>query len=292
MPALDIFIYLATMWCIYAVAVLGLNVQFGLAGLANFGAAGFFGIGAYVSALAALAGLPPLLAMATAAAAAAAAGGGTAIVTSRLQEEHWAIATISFAEVVRLVALNEEWLTRGSFGIDSVPRPFAALGAPAYLVLSLLAAMLALLASELIRRSPFGRSLRLLRENEALALSLGKPVTRHRIAAMAAGSALIGISGALYVHFIGFVSPDDMTLLLTLVLWTMVVVGGKGNAKGVMLGALIIVLLFNSTRFLKDYVPLSNNTLASLRMVVIGVLLVVMAMRRPSGLVAEPRTAY
>ena len=117
---------IATLVGVRALLTLGLNVQWGLAGLVNLGAVAFFAVGAYTSALLAVAGTPLLFAWPAAIGFAAAAAAGLAMVALRLREDYLAIVTLGFGEVLRLFLLNEAWLTRGANGVTGIPRPLHA----------------------------------------------------------------------------------------------------------------------------------------------------------------------
>jgi branched-chain amino acid transport system permease protein len=160
---------IATLVGIRALLALGLNVQWGLTGLVNLGVVAFFGIGAYTAGLLAVAGVALPLAWAAALVTSGVAGAALALAALRLREDYLAIVTLGGAEVVRLFLLNETWLTRGANGITGIPRPLAA-WFPAhydlfYLGLVALAVGVVYAVLERVRRSPFGRVLRAIRED-------------------------------------------------------------------------------------------------------------------------------
>ncbi len=288
----SIVVYFATIIGIYALLSLSLNFQYGFAGLINFGHVGFFAVGAYASAILSTAGYPIVLGFAAAFVLAGVVGLLIGLPTQKLSVHYWAIITIAIAEVIRIIALNEQWLTRGSFGIGSIPQPLTAeipqrLYPIFYLCLVWTFVLAAYLAFSLLVRSPFGRILRLMREEEDLTLSFGKGVFGYRVKVMAIGAAVAGLSGALYAHYVTYISPLDFLPLITFVVWVMVIVGGRANQAGVLVGTAVIVLFFNSTRYLKDYVPLGAETIASLRMVMIGALIMLTIVYRPNGLIPE-----
>jgi branched-chain amino acid transport system permease protein len=109
---------------------------------------------------------------------------------------------------------------------------------------------------------------------------------------MALGGGFGGVAGCLWAHFHGFVSPEQFMPLETFIVWAMVIVGGKANNKGAIFGAVVIVIFYNCTRFLKDYVPIEEITLASLRMVAIGILIVVAMLFMKEGLIKEKKSVY
>ena len=252
---LDLLAYGAfflTMALSYAIICLGLNLQWGQTGLFNVGVAGFVAIGAYASALLTTPdapgrlggfGLPILVGWLGGALAAGLATFLVGALTVRLRADYLAIATFGVAVVVQLCALNLEGLTGGPFGIGFIPRPFAAeAGDPTRfgvlnLGLTAVAVLLVYLALERLTRSPWGRVLRAVREDETAARALGKNADRFRLQAFAIGGAIMGLAGAVQAHFIGFIAPENYQPMLTFQVWAMLIVGGSGNNRGAILGA-------------------------------------------------------
>ncbi len=291
---------------IYAILALGLNVQWGLTGQFNIGVAGFFAVGAYTSAILTSTphpvhlggfGLPFLVGVAGAVLVSAMLGLLIGAVTARLRTDYLAIATIGIAEVLRLVVANEEWLTNGVRGIAGIDRPFAALGLDTPLGFLLITAVfvgLVFVLLERARQSPWGRVLRAIRENEVAAAAAGKNVAVFRLQAFVLGSAVMGLGGALYAHYFGFLSPEAfMPVYGTFLVWVMLVAGGSGNNVGALVGALAIWALWSGTEYLTSVLPEELTTRAgALRVLLIGVLLQVILLTRPQGLLPEkaPRT--
>jgi branched-chain amino acid transport system permease protein len=215
--------------------------------------------------------------------------------TVRLRGDYLAIATFGVAVAIQLVMLNWQALTGGSLGMTSIPRPFAShfdgqLGYNAFF-LAMVAAVTALVywALERIVRSPWGRVLKAIREDETAAVALGKDARLFRLQAFVLGSTIIGLAGALYVSFIGFVSPFDFLPILTFQIWTMLIVGGSGNNRGALIGALIVWGLWSGSGVLiSKTVPVAYQTQgAAAQSILIGVLLVVMLVLKPRGLIGE-----
>ena len=291
----------------YTIICLGLNLQWGQTGLFNVGVAGFVAIGAYTSAILTTPdvagriggfdlpiGLGWLAAMGMAGCCAAAIG----YVTLRLRADYLAITTFGVAVSIQLVALNAERLTGGPFGIGFIPRPFGWLaGSPlAFNLLNLLAvgavAALVLLALQRLVRSPWGRVLRALREDERAAVSLGKSARAYRIQAFALGGAIMGLAGAVQAHSIGFIAPDNYLPTLTFQVWAMLIVGGSGNNKGAVLGSILVWGIWAGSGALTSAVfpPEQQARAASLQIVIIGVMLCLILLWRPRGLIGEERT--
>jgi len=277
---------------IRALLTLGLNVQWGLAGLVNLGVVAFFAIGAYTSALLAVGGAPLAAAWPAAIALASLAGVGLAMVALRLREDYLAIVTLGFSEVLRLFLLNESWLTRGANGVTGIPRPLHALFAGHYdlFYLGLVLAALGLVywALERVRRAPFGRVLRAIREDETVAAVAGKPVFRFKVQAFALGAGVAGLAGIFFAHYLAYVEPNMFLPQEGLFVWLALILGGSGNNRGALLGSAVLLGLLEGSRFLKDVIPfLTGVQLAAAQQILVGVVLVVLMIRRPEGLLPE-----
>jgi len=286
------------------IACLGLNLQWGQTGLFNVGVAGFVALGAYTSALLTTApvagrlggyGLPIVVGWTAAMFTAAAASACVGAATLRLKSDYLAITSFGVAVAVELVLRNAESLTGGNFGIGSIPRPFERLSPEpvafglANLLLACLVVAGAVLVLERLLRSPWGRVLRAVREDERAASALGKHVARYRLEAFAIGGALMGLAGAMQAHWVGFISPDNYEAALTFQIWTMLIVGGSGNNWGALLGAGLVSMLWSASGLATGllFPPEDQARAAALRIVAIGVLLAVMIVLRPRGLIGE-----
>jgi len=283
---------IATLVGVRALLTLGLNVQWGLAGLVNLGAVAFFAVGAYTSALLAVAGTPLLFAWPAAIGFAAAAAAGLAMVALRLREDYLAIVTLGFGEVLRLFLLNEAWLTRGANGVTGIPRPLHAYFSGHYdvfyLILVLVAVALVYVALERVRRSPFGRVLRAIREDETVAAVAGKPVFRFKVQAFALGAGVAGLAGILFAHYLAYIEPNMFLPQESLFVWLALILGGSGNNRGALVGSAVLLGLLEGSRFAKDVIPfLTGVRLAAAQQMLVGVVLVVLMIRRPEGLLPE-----
>jgi branched-chain amino acid transport system permease protein len=291
---------MATYAGLYALLALGLNVIWGMGGMINLGLVGFYALGAYVAALAALKfGVPMIVGLALAAVATAGVGWGMALTTARLRGDYLAIITLGFSEVVRLVASNEIWLTRGTDGISGIPGPWRGRLTPAefnllYLSLVILALAAVLFVLEQLRRSPYGRVLRAIRDDEQIAEVAGKPVRRFKVEAFALSAAILGLAGGLYAHYTSFIAPDAFVPLVTIYVVLALTAGGTGNNWGAVLGAGLVVFFLESTRFATAWLPgLAPVQVAAVREFVIGLSLILVLRLRPAGLLPErlPRIA-
>jgi branched-chain amino acid transport system permease protein len=199
---------------------------------------------------------------------------------------YWGILSLSLAEIVRIIALNEQWLTGGANGISitiSVPNLPWIIAASAVGVFLLVRVLVA---------SPFGRTIRMIREGDRLPAALGKNVLVFKIETMAIGGAIGGLAGAYYALMQRYMSPDDAKPIETFIVWAMVVLGGRGNVWGIVLGTIVVQAFYTGTRFLTGLVDINADTMAALRLVTIGVLITVVMMYRPEGLLPERRRIY
>ena len=294
---------------IFSLITLGLNLQWGLTGLFNVGLAGFVAIGAYTSALLTTPddparlgglGLPIVIGWLGAMFVGGVAAALTGIATLRLRSDYLAITTFGVAVVVQLVALNAQKLTGGPFGIGFIPRPFGGLAeTPLLFNLSNLAivsavTLAAFLALERLTRSPWGRVLKALREDERAAISLGKSARFYRVQAFAVGGAIMALAGALQAHFIGFIAPDNYLSILTFQVWVMLIVGGSGSNAGAIAGSVLVWAIWAGSGALTSvlFAPEQQARAASLQIVAIGVMLCVILLVRPNGIFGErPRRA-
>jgi branched-chain amino acid transport system permease protein len=281
-------IFAGTIAGFYALLSLGLVTAWGQAGLVNLGLVGFVGLGAYTSALLSGAGLPIWIDWIAAAAVSAAVGVALCFVVRNLRGDYLAIVTLGFAEILRLAETNEKWLTKGSDGISGIVAPLkdhlAGSFALFYLILTwVLVGIVALLLSWLLR-SPFGRALRAVRDDEQVAAVAGKSVLRLKLQAFGIGAALSGLGGALYAHFTSYIAPDVFIVQLTIYIFLAVTLGGYTRLVGAVVGSLALVGLLEATRFIAAAIPgLDAVQIASLREFAIAVTLILVMQLRPDG---------
>ena len=275
---------------IFAILAISLNLEAGFTRLINFGKVAFFAIGAYTSALLTLNGIPFLAAWGAAIVMAALAGYLISIPTLRLREDYFAIVTIAFGEILRLFFVNEIWLTNGTNGLRGIPRPFQALIPEAYSAfyvgLIMLSLLICYVTAQKLIRSPFGRVLKAIREDELAAQALGKNIFIFKTKTLIIGSGMAGVSGALFAHYLTFIAPDMFLPMMTFSVWIMIVVGGRGNHLGAVFGAVIVQFLERGTRFLKDVATFPVEP-SNVRLIVIGLILILFTIYNPEGLLKE-----
>ena len=297
-------VFFSTVVLILGIVVLGLNLQWGFTGLFNAGVVGFYAIGGYTHAILTAAPLPGHMGnfglhwsvgLAGAMGVTAAAAWAIGALTIRLRGDYLAITSFGIAVTIQLITLNWQELTGGPNGLTRLGRPLAgwfdtpAAFNAAYLLM--LAAITALVygALERMLRSPWGRVLRAIREDELAAVALGKSARRFRLEAFVIGSTLMGLAGALYVGYIGFVSPFDFLPILTFQAWAMLIVGGSGNNRGALLGALVVWSIWTASGIAvtKLLPPSLAAQGAAVQVILIGAALVAMLLWRPRGIIGE-----
>jgi branched-chain amino acid transport system permease protein len=249
-------IYLLTLWAVMTIAAIGLNLTLGYAGQISLAQGAFVGIGAYAAALLTTTGWPLWCAFLLAIALSLALGWVLGYPALRVQHHYLAFVTLAFATLVYLVLRNEEWLTKGVYGVPNIPRPtllgWSTKGPIAFYFFCLGVLALVSAGTWWLVRSPWGRAFTALRENALRADSLGVDTRRYTLMAFAFGSALGGVAGVLYAPLIQFIEPTVFNLNLSLSLLLMVMVGGSGYFLGPFLGAAVAVLLPEWARFGSD----------------------------------------
>ena len=297
-------VFFATTASILAIAVLGLNLQWGNTGLFNGGVVAFFGAGAYGTLIL---GSGPLegqlggfalfypLALLGGMVVAGLLAWIVGLLTLRLRHDYLAIATFGVAVAFENVMRNAEWLAGGARGIRGFQRPLRDVLGDGFLYnLLFFAVVLVILIAtyiflERLVASPFGRLLRAIREDEEAAQSLGKSPTRVRLTAFVTGSVILGLAGGLYGTFYAFVSPQDVLPTLTFQIWAMLIVGGAGNNRGAIFGAFVIWGAWTASGWaLSRFAPVEAQLYTgSIQFVLIGAVIVGMLLWRPQGLLPE-----
>jgi len=264
------------------------NLVAGYAGLLSICHAGFYGLGAYASALLTLRlGLPFGLALIGAVAVCMAAGLVVAWPSLRVKDDDFVIATFAFQILLVSLLQNLVGLTGGPMGIPGIPEP-SLLGwtasAPWQNLLLVLAgvAILTWIAAR-VGKSPFGRVLGAIREDETLAAAAGKNVASFKIWVFVLSAGLAAIPGVLHAHYISFIDPSSFTIMESVFVISIVVVGGAGSITGPLVGAAVLVVLPELLRF----VGLPTSVAANVRQIIYGAALAGFMLLRPQGLVGR-----
>lgn len=287
-----------TFGSIYALLAIGLNLMWGMAGMVNLGILGYYAIGGYASALLTVhLGFPVIAGMVVGTLVAALLGAATCVGLVKLRDDYLAIATLGFAQVMALIAQNEVWLTNGTDGIGQIPRLGESLRGDAfnlaYLGLCFLVVILVFAVAEILRRSPFGRVLRAIRDDAMVAATAGKHVFGFQMKALALGGGIMGLAGAVYVHYIGFISPEIFQPQVLIYIFLALILGGRGNNAGAIAGAFLVVIVVEGTRFVAELVPsLSAVQVGAIRQLIIGIGFIVVLQNWPRGMLPEPLRRY
>lgn len=282
--------HLLTQYCLYAMLAVSLNIAVGYTGLISLCHAAFYGLGAYATGLLMVdMGWNFIPAMA---AGVAMAGAGSLLVSVpparlRLRKDAFVLATLAFQMVVFTGLYNWADLTRGSDGLARIPRPSAfgwvARTPPAQFVLAATVSVAVIGFASIMAASPFGRLLRLVRDDAIAAEAIGKRSARVRVAGFALAAMMAAIPGALFAGFSGFIQPTSFDVGQAFFLLAVVVIGGSGNRAGPLIGAAVMTAVPELLRFL----PMPSAAAAGLQQIAYGLLLIVLVLVRPSGLWGE-----
>lgn len=286
---MDYVIYIGTLIAIYATLTISLNLLVGYTGLISVAQASVYGIGAYISALLALHVSRDILLSLT-----LAATGGVlvslimALPSLRLRNEYFLIATMGFQSIIFALFMNLD-VTGGPNGLYDIPAP-TLLGYPINTALgkfglaSGLAALCYWLALRLTR-SPFGRLLRAVREDQTAVASFGKSVFRTKVSIFIFSAIFTAAAGTIYVYSLTAIDPVAFTLDESIFIITLVIIGGTGSLNGSLLGAALLIILPEATKFL----PIPEAIAPQMRQVLYGLLLVFFTRFRRQGLIGEYR---
>jgi branched-chain amino acid transport system permease protein len=285
---MEYLLHISVMIGIFATLAISLDLLVGHTGILPLTHAAFYGLGAYTSALLTVRFenhffLGVLTGMVTAIVASLL----VSLPSLRLHDDYFIIATFGFQMIAFSIFKNWARVTNGSLGISGIPQPviFGAIirSHVGFLLVVSVVASFAYLVVHLISSSPFGRVLHAIREDEVFTRSLGKNTLTFKVTAFAVSAALAALAGSLYAHYITYIDPTSFTILESILVISMVIIGGAGSRWGPLIGATILVLLPEALRFL----GLPTFLAANLRQIIYGALLVVMMMVRPQGLVGE-----
>lgn len=280
--------HLLIMLEIYCILSLSLNLIVGYTGLLSLAHGAFFAVGAYITAIVLTSGASGYLG------ATLLAIGGTSLLASLLgvaslqfKGDRFVLVSLGFQVLVTAVLVNWVNVTQGPFGITGIPRP-EVLGLRLtdqrnFVLFATIISSAVMVFLIGLCRSPFGRTLRALREDETAMLVLGKPTGWLKVQTVTVSSACVAIAGSLYACYVSFVDPSGFGLDESIVILSMVIVGGAGNARGPVIGAILLTLLPEALRFF----ALPSAYLGNMRMVIYGLALVVSMRFRPQGLMGD-----
>jgi len=290
---LDILLYFLDLLVfvgIFGIVALSLNLEFGFAGLANFGKVAFFLIGAYTYAILSQIGIPFYLCLIAGALISAIFGLLISLPALRLRADYLAIAVLAFGEILRMIVKAEVWLAGGDWGI-SVSPVFTWMGSELIYRLENIGLVsfclfICFLVVQLLANSPYGRVMRAIREDEIAAEALGKARAKYKAQAFMLGSAMAGVAGGLYAQYLQCIVPGMFMPMVTFTVWIMVLLGGPANNWGALLGAGLVEFFDRGANIAKDYLILPIDP-SNLQYILFGALIIFVLLYRPQGLLKE-----
>ncbi len=287
---MEYLINLAILFCIYSTLALSLNLVVGMSGLLSLAQAAFYGIGAYATAI----GMTKLgLGFFTTILFGIAINALLAYIVgkilSRFQGDYYAIVSAGLSIIVFSVLLNWKSVTNGPLGVFGISRPeianFTFYSNTAFLALALLVTFAIYFLYMRIDKSSFGRTLKVIREDEQLARVLGYNAKRYKSIIFVLSAALSGVAGAFFASYIAFIDPSTFQLKEGIFLFTIIIVGGLSSARGSVIGALILISLPEVLRF----IGLPYETAAQMQQIIYGAMLLLMMIFKPQGLFGKYR---
>lgn len=296
----DFWIGVGVLSATYGIFALGLQLNVGTTGITNFGQAGFMATGAYAMAILVVReGVSLWLAMPAAVGISMAAAVLVGLPSLRLRSDYFAISTLAFSEIVRYTANNARSLTGGNQGLlgyngDWFKLSFRlanwlhahGIGVPGFLFPLMLVSWLLLLILWIVVaalvRTPWGRVLRAIREDEDAARALGKNTLVYKLQSLALSAALAAIAGFVLAFNLTLLVPDQFDPVFTIFGYVIVILGGLGSYFGVLLASVLLMTLLEATRYLE--LPLASDKIAALRFIIVGAVLILLMAFRPQGL--------
>lgn len=277
------FIHLLILICIYLILSLSLNLSVGYSGMLNFGHISFYGLGAYTSALLALAGAPFLLCLLAGGLVAMLTGFLLALPSDKIKGDYLVLVTIGFSFIVYSLMLNLDGLTRGPLGLPGIPRPvifgFGFEDNFYFFILIALITSIVYLIIQRITESPFGKLLEAVRDDELATKILGKDTFKVKAISLATSAFFAGIAGSLYASYITFIDPSSFSLMQIIPVITIVIVGGLASLPGTVLATIILTLIPEALRF----VGFPSQILGPMRQIVYALILLLILIYRPRG---------
>jgi len=285
---MDYLIHLVILISIFSILAISLDLVVGYTGLLSVTHAAFFGIGSYATAiLLTRYGVHFFVSIVAGIIVAAVVSYLIGLVLSKFNDDYYALASLGFGVIVYTIFLNWQQLTRGPLGIPGISRP-ELFGIPfkdnvAFMALALLMAALVYAVARYLVRSPFGRVLKAIRDDEQAIAVFGYHTSRFKLVIFVISAAMAAIAGSLFASYITFISPSSFLLMESIFMLAMIILGGLSNIRGALLGAALLILLPEALRF----AGFPSIVAGQMRQFVYGVLLVVLMLYRPQGIVGE-----
>jgi branched-chain amino acid transport system permease protein len=273
---------------IYSIFIQSLNITMGYTGLVSLAQAAFYGIGAYTTALLMLKlNINFFIALPIAIALTVILSFIVSIPSLRLKGDYFILATLGFQIIIFNLMYNWVSLTRGPYGIPGIPSPeifgMKFDDPPKFFIISTIFALLVLCFFHLITLIKFGKILKAIREDEIATSTLGKNTTKFKIIAFSIGAGIASIAGSLFATYITYIDPTSFTLNESVLLVTILTIGGGGNIKGPLVGTLIITLLPEILRFL----AIPDTIAPNIRVMLYALALILILIYKPQGLAGE-----
>lgn len=283
---MEYIFHILIMLNIYVMLVLSANLTIGMANLLTMCQAAFYGIGAYIGTFFLMQFNLPFVVIALAVMLLTGLFSWLVSYASvRLKDDYFVIATMGFQLIVYTILYNWTDVTRGPYGIPGIPGInllglFELSGVYAYFALSLVVAAIVVLVFYRLVKSPFGRTLNAIRADETMVQALGRDTVAFKAWAFFISAAVAGLAGVIYASYVSYIDPTSFTLDESIFILSALFIGGIGNIKGPILGALFVVLLPELLRF----VGLPDSVAANLRQIIYGLALILVMYFRPQGL--------
>lgn len=285
---MEYFLQILILINIYIIIAISLNLIAGYMGILSVAHAGFYGIGAYVTALMSVSfnssfffNLPVVILAAVIVAIL------IALPSLRIHNDFFVIATFGFQIIIFDIFNNWSSLTNGPIGISGIPKikifNLTIDTSFQYLIFTSILSVAIFILVKRIVNSPFGRIIKAIREDELYTQSLGKNVTHYKIIVFIISGCIAAFAGSLYAHYFHFIDPSSFTITESIFMFSIVIIGGAGRISGSVIGAILLVIIPEAFRFLDISSPIAAN----LRQILYGTLLIIFMMYRPQGLIGE-----
>ena len=283
---MEYLFHIVIMLNIYIMLVLSANLTIGLANLLTMCQAAFYGIGAYIGTYFLMQfNCPFLIILAVVALVTGLFSFLVSYASVKLKGDYFVLATMGFQLIVYTILYNWTAVTRGPYGIPGIPGIkilgiWELQGVYAYLILTIILAIAVILLFNNLHDSPFGRELRAIKADETMVQSMGRNTVAAKSWAFFISAAVAGMAGVIYASYVSYIDPTSFTLDESIFIISALFIGGIGNVKGPVLGALFVVLLPELLRF----VGLPDSIAANMRQIIYGLALILVVYFRPQGL--------
>lgn len=279
--------HILIMISLYIILALSLNLIVGYGGLLSIAHAAFYGIGAYIYTLLLIQYFPWFISLFVSVMGTALLAFVIAYPSLKLKGDYFLLATIGFQVIIFGILYNWTSVTRGPYGIPGIPRvSFFGIELntiPSNLIICSVFVVVIIVLFRAVYNSPFGRILKSIREDETASEALGKHVRKVKIWSFVLASGIAAIAGALYASYVTYIDPTSFNLDESIFILAIVLVGGSGNLKGPIIGAIILVILPELLRF----VGLPSAIAPNVRQIIYAFILLIFMFKRPQGIAGE-----